>query len=242
MYPGRARQRIPVSLGAAALLLTALSARGSGLGVSPILLEFDAGSPARALWLSNAGDRVLHGQVRVFRWTQENGEDRLMPTRELVVSPPMLELGAGEQQLLRVIRTAAYPAGEQAYRILVDELPDAAPADRQGLSFVMEFSVPVFVGGGAPPKLDWSLRRDGGQAILSARNSGGSRAQVSEMELRDAQGQPQLQQGGLFGYVLAGQERRWTVALPAGAAIQTVLARINGERIRADLRAHDGAP
>lgn len=240
--PGQ--RRLAARSFAALLLLAAARAGASGLGVSPILLEFDARSPAQALWLRNAGEQPLHGQLRAFAWTQENGEDRLTPTRELVLSPPMLEINAGEQQLVRVIRTGAYPDRERAYRILVNELPAPAGTARQGLSFVMEFSVPVFVGGRGAPALAWSLQTSGTQATLSVRNNGGKRAQIAELALLDADGAQLLQQAGLFGYVLAGQERHWPLALApqAPATVRTLQARINGEPIRADLRARDGAP
>lgn len=241
MYASADRRRIGIGLLAGLLLLGATAARAGGLGVSPIVLDFDAKSPARALWLSNAGDHTLHGQLRVFRWTQINGEDHLEATRDLVLSPPMLELAAGDQQLVRVIRTAPYPAGEQAYRILVNELPDASADAHSGLSFVMEFSVPVFVGSGAPPQLSWSLRAEAGQAVLDARNAGGMRAQIADVELFDARGTRLTQQAGLFGYVLAGQQRRWTLA-PDAAGAQTLQANLNGERIRVDLRAPGAAP
>lgn len=225
-----------------AVLLSAAAAHAGGLGVSPILLTFDSAAPAQALWLSNAGEQILHGQVRAFRWTQENGEDVLTPTRDLVLSPPMLEIAAGQQQLVRVIRATPLPADEQAYRILINELPSATAADRAGLNFVMEFSVPVFVGnGGTPAALDWSLRDDHGALDLSAHNHGGSRAQISQLELFDADGKRVLKQDGLYGYVLAGRQRRWHLTLPPQAAPRTLLARINGEPIRAPIRA-DGAP
>src|SRR3546814_17077289 len=50
-----------------------------------------------------------------------------------------------------------------------------------------------------------------------------------------------LKQAGLYGYVLAGQQRRWSLELPPQAAPHTLQARINGESIRAKIRA-DGAP
>ncbi|WP_051277941.1 fimbrial biogenesis chaperone [Solimonas flava] len=236
-------RRFAARLLGVALLLAAARAGAGGLGVSPILLEFDARSPAQALWLRNAGAQPLRGQLRAFAWTQESGEDHLTPTRELVLSPPMLELEAGQQQLVRVIRTGAYPDHEQAYRILVNELPASAENGHQGLNFVMEFSVPVFVGGRGAPALDWSLRADGG-ARLGVRNSGSTRAQLSELTLLDAAGGTLLQQPGLLGYALAGQARQWPLSLTpqALAAVRTLEVRLNGERVRADLRAHDSAP
>src|SRR3546814_12061008 len=85
----------------------------------------------------------------------------------------MLEIAAGQQQLVRVIRATPLPASEQAYRILINELPPAAGSAHAGLNFVMEFSVPIFVGSGTPAVLDWSLQNRDGRLSLNARNSGG---------------------------------------------------------------------
>src|SRR3546814_9158364 len=101
----------------------------------------------------------------------------------------------------------------------------------------MEFSVPIFVGSGTPAVLDWSLQNRDGGLSLNARNSGGTRAQISQIELLDAAGKSVLKQAGLYGYVLAGQQRRWSLELPPQAAPHTPQARIKDESIRAQIRA-----
>src|SRR3546814_8267651 len=65
----------------------------------------------------------------------------------------MLEIAAGQQQLVRVIRATPLTASEHAYRILINDLPPAAGSSHAGLNFVMEFSVPIFVGSGTPAVL-----------------------------------------------------------------------------------------
>src|SRR5512146_2569858 len=109
---------------AAALLIACGSAGASGLQVAPVGLEFAPGSTAQGVWLTNTGNDLLRAQVRVYHWTQSDGKDVLTPAQGLVASPPMLNLQPGAQQLVRVIRTGA-PAGpnEDAYRLLIDELP-----------------------------------------------------------------------------------------------------------------------
>src|ERR1700761_6914140 len=98
------------------------SACGAGLQVAPILLELSARQNADGLWLSNTGAAALAAQVRVYHWTQANGEDRLDASRALVVSPPIVKLAPGARQLVRVVRSGAPPeAREDAFRIVVDE-------------------------------------------------------------------------------------------------------------------------
>lgn len=227
---------------AAAGLGLASAAAAAGLTVTPVSLQFQPRDTAHALWLNNSGEAPLHAQLRAYRWTQDGSRDLLQPTAELVLSPPIIELQPGEVQLVRVIRPAAAATAEQAYRILVDELPDPAKPVRSGLNFVMQFSVPVFAAAAVPgvpaAQLDWSLRQEGSELQLVSRNRGGRRAQITELELRDAQGRVQLAQPGLVGYALAGSGRRWVVDLPAeiAAGVTELQSRVDGQTVRQPLR------
>lgn len=207
----------------------ALGAGAAGLQVSPVGLRLQATQQSDGLWLTNTGDGVLSAQVRVFRWTQERGEDRLLPAESLQVSPPMLELPAGGRQLVRVIRVGARAdAGvQQAYRVLADELPLDTPG-RKGLNFVMRHSLPVFLEpagvAAATPQLHLALRASSeGAVLLEARNSGAGAAQLADLRFTGATGLPVQVHPGLLGYVLPGATMRWklkqTPAVLAGAQV-----------------------
>src|SRR5690348_17457070 len=77
---------------AAALLIACGPACASGLQVAPVGLEFAPGGTAQGVWLTNTGNDLLRAQVRVFHWTQADGQDVLTPAQGLVASPPMLNL------------------------------------------------------------------------------------------------------------------------------------------------------
>jgi len=219
-------------------------APAAGLSVTPTSLDLSS-APVQALWLSNTGNAVLDAQVRVFDWSQADGDERLMPSRALAISPPMIKLQPGQRQLIRVIRAATVTAGESSYRILVDELPDPTQT-QQGLQFVMQFSIPVFVTASttAAASLDWRLSLVDGKPVLISENHGGRRAKISDLELLDAQGRRLLRREGLLGYTLAGADRVWPLALDPQKALQAseVQARINGEAVRQTLRARTDAP
>ena len=217
----------------AGLLAAASSAVASGLQIAPTGLQIAPGGPAQALWLTNTGDRELRAQVRAYRWSQANGKDDLEATQALVASPPMLNIPAGGRQLVRVIRTGQdAAAGEQAFRLLVDELPQGN-AQTTGVQYVLRYSVPVFVGAapGSTASLQWSSVIDHEQLQLEIRNTGSSHAQVSGVGLVPPEGAPVDLVPGLLGYVLPGATMHWTVGLPAGAntANARVKALINGE-------------
>ncbi|MCT4541825.1 molecular chaperone, partial [Pseudomonas aeruginosa] len=125
--------------------LTAASSHAASLQVAPTSLQLTARQNAEALWISNSGTAPVDVQARVFRWTQRDGRDELEPTSELVVSPPMQALAAGQQQLIRVVRADPQPPpGQLAYRVIVDEVPPLDP-NREGMQFVLRYSLPVFV-------------------------------------------------------------------------------------------------
>src|SRR5574337_299005 len=190
------RSFISRALPRALALLTSLAGAAclaSGLQVSPTSLTLQATQQADGLWLSNTGNDVVHAQVRVYRWTQEDDADRLAPTRGLVASPPMVELAAGERQLIRAIRLGAPPSGgaEEAYRLIIDELPVHEPKQK-GLQYVLRYSVPVFVepvgAPATPPQLQWALVREGDKTLLEVSNSGGTHAQIADVAYTDAAG------------------------------------------------------
>lgn len=224
-----------ILLPAAILSASAISA---GLQVAPTTIDIPADRSATGLFLTNNGDRPLHAQVRVFRWTQADGQDLLEPSSDLAISPPMLELPAGGEQLVRVIRLGPPPAAESSYRVVVDELPledpEGAGGEQAQLRFVLRYSIPVFLGApdrsaGASPRLHARLTRTTGERELEVRNSGAVRAQLSDLAHVAPDGARTVIAPGLSGYVLPGQWRRWTLpsALPAeGGSYQ---ARINGE-------------
>lgn len=226
----------------------------SGLQVAPVSLTIKASQQARGLRLSNTSDHVIHAQVRVYRWRQMNGEDRQEKSRGLVASPPLLTIQPGQEQLVRVIRAGPPPTGpdavEKAYRLSIDELPiradeeDAATPDdeRSGLTFLLHYSVPVFVlpsESQPKPDLDWQLKRIGGHTELVVGNHGTGHAQLADVTFTDSDGTSRNLQSGLAGYVLPGSTMQWHLPGDAGDYVHGAVfkARINGREERQDVAA-----
>jgi fimbrial chaperone protein len=200
------------------LFTAALAAQAATLQISPVMVDLQSNGSATGITLRNPGDRPLYGQVRVFRWDQSSHEDTLTPTQELVASPPLIQIGAQADQLVRLVRTTPAPvAAEQSYRILIDELPSPDAAPTSGVMIRLRYSVPVFVepAGKAPqPVLSWHLVRTGNGWVLRVDNGGQKRAQIAAVQLVDSAGKINK---GLLGYALAGSARQWPVPLPADA-------------------------
>ncbi len=209
----------------------------ASLQVAPTLVAFEPGSKGQALWLSNTGeDAPVRTQVRVYRWTQHNGEEILEPTTDLVVSPPLAELNPDARQLVRIIRTSPMPTDvETSYRLVVDEVPPADSLAHNGLRLLMRYSVPVFVlpDTKVPPtyQLSSTLEQRDGQTNLVVRNDGGQHAQLADLALLGPDGTRQVLLPGLVGYILPHQTMRWPLPASSGSltARGRLQARINAE-------------
>lgn len=227
---------------AALALPSAAPAGAGGLQVAPVSITVAQDERADGLTLSNMGDSAVHAQVRVYRWSQDRNGDALDPTGALAISPPMVSLEPGGQQLVRVIRTGPPPppgSAEDSYRIVIDELPVETEAGG-GLKFVLRYSLPVFVEparAASPPKLDWKLVNEDGKLAVQVTNSGGMHAQIADVSLRTADGRQTQLAPGLLGYALPGATRLWATAeaWPEPGPEGSLQVRVNGQESRQPL-------
>lgn len=203
------------SLLAAALAMTWPAAvAAQGLRVSPVLLDVPAPGAATTLVLRNEGAEAITVQSRVFRWTQQGGDEALQRTSDVVISPPAVRLAPGATQTIRVVRTSRSPVrGEEAYRVILNEVPDQARRRSGAVAFATELRIPAFfIGQGARgPDVVWSLQNAGNATYLVARNQGDSRLRLADLRLTGASGAT-VSHPGLVGYVLGGSSMQWQVA------------------------------
>ena len=219
----------------ALMLACIVDGHASSLQISPVMLELREGQGAAGITLRNPDDKPLYGQVRVFRWDQSIDDDSLTPTQELLASPPLIEIPAHGEQLIRLVRRAtANPESEQTYRLLIDEIPPPDASTTSGVTIRLRYSVPVFVepsGAPATPIVSWHLRRDQKGWVLRAVNDGKRHAQISAVQLVNASGKAFVVEKGLLGYALSGRARQWHVELVADADLHAPL------RVRATVNA-----
>lgn len=220
------------------LFLACASIGATGLRTAPTLIVLEPDSDSTQVLLSNTGDAHLQAQIRLYRWTQEDGRDRLLPAREMAVSPPLIEIGPRQQQLVRIVRLGDTPAHrEGSYRILIDQLPRP---EVQGEQTVMRYSAPVFAEPRAAGthRLTASVQRDGEHWRLRIDNHGIRHARLADLEYQDASGRRQLIAEWLAGYVLPGRYRTWTLPARAdGYAENGFTAKVNQDASRLPLMA-----
>lgn len=214
-YMNKLRQFICASI----VSLYSLSSLAASLQVAPISVAFSPQEKAKEIWLTNTSERPIRAQTRVLIWSQVAGQDQVNPTRDLVASPSITEIKAGEQQLIRIIRIAPQnTAVEQTYRLLIDELPSAGQADAQtGLQLLLQYSIPVFI-----QPTDSIAMRNGLTLLnqvnfqyqnqqLIVKNNAKSHIRISELTYINPNGERIPLINGLVGYALAGQSMRWEI-------------------------------
>ncbi len=202
--------RIPAAMLAMAGL--AASTEAAQIHVRPVLVELQAPASAATLTLNNRGKGLVTAQVRVFRWTQVNGKDRLTPTRDVVASPPLLRMPANRDNVVRIVRVTKRPVkGEESYRLIVDQIPDKKKKGT-GVVFAVRYSIPVFFyePGASKPKLSWKAAKRGRKIILTAHNSGARHERIAKLKITSTSGKTQLLSRGLAGYVLGKSTRTWS--------------------------------
>ena len=121
------------------------------------------------------------------------GKDDLQSTRKVVASPPMVTLAPKSSQSIRVVRVSKEPvAGEESYRLLVDEIIDPATAPKIGVAVQMRYSVPVFVESaeGKPASVAVTAEMAGNSLRIKAVNSGGMFAQAADYRWNTPAGSP----------------------------------------------------
>jgi len=197
----------------ASALLWAGAAAASSLQVSPVSFDLSAGTKTAQLTLQNLGDAPLDAQIRVFRWSQVNGEEQLTPTGDLVASPPAANLAPHQDYIVRLVRIVDKPVeGEESYRLLVDELPPPLPANRtvSTVRLFVRYSVPVFFAqSDSSPQLTWSASVVDHRLRLLVRNDGSQHIRISALKVEGPDLDVAFGQG-LIGYVLAHSTAQWT--------------------------------
>ncbi|HEV2865251.1 MAG TPA: fimbria/pilus periplasmic chaperone [Allosphingosinicella sp.] len=205
----RLKRVLTIACGAALLAaVPAAPAFAGTLQVNPVLLQINAGRRTATVTVRNEEATPVTIRAYALAWSQVDGEDRYEDTAAMVVSPPIFTIPAGGTQLVRVgLRTAS--GRPQAYRLMIEEIPEANPAG--GIRVALRLNLPLYSGveAGAPGDLRWSARpRPEGGWTVEASNRGTGYVRLDPAAAQAATG---LEPGGNinFGTVLPGATRRW---------------------------------
>ncbi|MGE8597950.1 MAG: molecular chaperone [Acinetobacter calcoaceticus] len=190
----------------------------ASIRLSPVSVEILNDQSASSISLYNQSNESTDLQVRVFEWRQNAGQDQLIPTDEIAVSPPFLKLQPNDSYNLRVVRINPAPvSGEQTYRIIIDELPkpiDNRKAD-QGINVLLRSSLSLFVvNKDAITKLTWSIQQEQNTSSLMISNVGNRHALLNNLTLVDVTANKSyaIKVNTVNGYILAGKARNFNIS------------------------------
>ena len=196
-----------------------MPAHAGSFSISPVRLDLSSTARSAALTVRNE-EREALVQAQVMLWEQIDGEEKLTPTRDLLVSPAVFTLAQEGSQLVRVALRSA-PGNierEQSYRLILQEVPQPANPSFTGLQIALRLSIPVFVAkaGATGPALEWSAASSDNGLVITAQNSGDEHARIRGFSVGPAVGaDPPLVQP-VASYILPGQARSWNLGEKQG--------------------------
>ncbi len=199
----------------------------------PINQHINSGEKSSILWLKNAGKDNADISVRVLEWHQKAGGNYFSDQNDINIVPSIIGIMPGDKAFVRFfVSPSAHPVMEQAYRIIVDELPHFSNTGHDKVALRMRYVLPLFVAGSKTPlawqqkgdnpathypDVTWHISADKGHNIIVFQNSGPVHARLSDISLKDGQRQHMSVSlhPGLLGYILPGE----TLSMPLPASV-----------------------
>jgi fimbrial chaperone protein len=213
-----------------ACLISVHAALTQALQVMPVTLTVPYGAMTTTLMVTNEGDEPATIQLRTFAWSQTRQDDALTPSDVLMVSPPIVEVPAGQTQIVRLVLRKPASAEEASYRVLVDEIPMAATGT--GVRIALRFSIPLFAESKADdePHLTMRIANKNGASWLVVTNDGRAHQRLVNLKLALPGGDRVSIEHPGNPYILPGVTRWWrlTSALRPGGTAELTAASSNG--------------
>lgn len=202
-------------------------ALASTLNISPVRVELSDAKPVTTITLTNSGELAKRVQLSLYDWSHEGDQTKLQPTRELIAAPPITEIAPGKTQILRIgLRTQAHETIENAYRLLIRELPSE---ETVGISLTLQVSIPVFVAPQEPTQhqLDWSLEKRPNGLFLVARNLGTGHAKIDRLTLSPDLLNKKSASGNI--YILPSSHYEWQLDMSSHKDTKVSVTALIGE-------------
>ena len=216
-----ARSRILFPL-LGAMLLALLAPASATIGIVPIRMTLDARAPLSVFTITNKDDVAKVVKASLFRWEHQGVTDKLSPSAEVLISPPVFTIPPHETQVIRAFARKRAGATEQTYRMLVEDSP-IGPSSRVGMGVTMHISVPIFVA----PSIDsekkaiWTVRTaPGSRYIVTLDNASNRHIRVVSIAIDE--GKAVLGAVKDPSYVFAGERMEWTIVSLARPALKSV--------------------
>jgi fimbrial chaperone protein len=196
------------------LALGSACSMAASFEVNPVRMDLSQTARTSSLTIRNTSADPVVIQASVVTWTQAEGKDVYAATKEILVTPPIITIPPGKEQILRAgLRRNPDPRTELAYRIYLQEAPPPPQPGFQGLQVALRIGLPLFVQptqGPAQAALVWNLTRGSDGALrLELRNDGNAHIQVSEVQLMPKGTDEVIGTQSSLTYLLPKQSHAW---------------------------------
>lgn len=183
------------------------------LAIVPIRQDLSSTRRSASFTLTNNADTPSVIQIRGYSWRQQGNSDTFASTDKLSVSPPFATIPPGKSQTVRLLLREPATQGEEAYRIIFDQIPDRTAAKVQ---LAIRFTVPVFSLSALPagPDVQWRIERQGEGMMLVAVNQGLKHSMLSNLSATTGGGERLKLSGPGMPYILAGNQQHWLISDP----------------------------
>jgi len=207
---------------AASLFAASLIVRAASLDVTPTRVDLTPIDNRQVIELHNNDSSPVLMEVQSFLWTQEDdGQDLLSPTEELLAVPPIFTVPPNDTQTIRLgFRAPPDVSSEQSYRLILTQVPNEAELS-DGIAVLLRLSLPVFyTPRDAEARPEWSVSIDSVLDTLEVRmtNNGTANQQIRRIFVMSPD-RPDEVLAATEGarYVLAGSTVYW--GIPLGRSI-----------------------
>jgi len=212
--------KLQYALPALALLLTTTACLAGSIQVTPVRINLSEAAKVQTLTVHNTGTEASVMQVSLNKWTLAGQDYSYKQSQDLIITPATFKLAPGAQQIVRIGLRASAPKGnEDAYRLLVEEVPPPAALGFTGTRMVVRHDLPVFVAplDVAAASLDIAIECSDKGAMLKISNIGNVHAQLRNVVVKDSASGKQAGSWETFDYLLPVASKNWplTPAIPA---------------------------
>lgn len=194
--------------------------QAASVSVYPTKLIVSKEDPIAVLEVKNTGNSTTTIQLQALRWQQNKQEDLYNDTVDLLVTPLLFTMQPQQTQIVRVAPLNQSFSKEQAYRLILHEVPSEQKTEMQFqkslLTIMLKISLPLFIVPSDKPNLDmnWTgaWTKDN-KLRLSARNTGNRTILVNQFQLINGDRDPLIPEQKVFNYILPDQLHYWDIEL-----------------------------
>jgi fimbrial chaperone protein len=188
--------------------------------ISPVIVELSPIRRVVSITVTNSSEAAVNYQTETLSWSQPDGHDRYEESNDLIVVPPIAEIGSGASQIFRVAMRKPPGPREQAYRLILEDITEeaATAANSATVHIRVRHSLPVFVTAPGTPRMEARVGQcaaPAGTGCARLDNIGARYLTAKSLTIEAGAWKKEMRLGTR---VLAGAWREWVFDMPANIA------------------------